>query len=859
MRFCSKAARHPYAAGGAEDGHRWPIAIAVILIAMALSGQYLHFAWNRYQKNADLEAVILTQSVEAMLHPEHIAMLSGGAEDLKKPEYINAKYSLMRLVETTNPIRFAYLMGLRSGNLVFLVDSESTDSPDYSPPGHVYEEATKTDLEPFRSGQTVLTDPSTDRWGTWISALVPVRDPMTERIVAVFGVDYSASEWYASIWKRMIPDVVVVLSLFLLVAALLRIWLLHITLKASSEKLSMDEALFHSVFDQAPVGIAIGSNDNIVCRSQDDSPNVNRKFEKIVGRNLDELSSLRWTDITHPDDLKLDLEKFEQFKTGELHGYSMEKRYVRPDKSSVWVNMMIAPLIGGPGPDSMHLCLLEDISNRKQMEEALRESERSKAVLLSHLPGMAYRCRYDREWTMLFVSEGCQALTGYTPESLINNRDLSFNEMISPDYRELLWYEWKRVLDQKRHFRYEYEIKTKTGEREWVLELGQGIFDDAGNIEALEGIVIDITEQKKREAQITYLSERDLLTGLYNRCFYEKKKEQLDRMEFWPLSIVICDINGLKMINDAFGHAEGDRLITDVGRLIQSCCRKEDVVSRTGGDEFTVLMPRADGEQARLLVAQIEHKIETYDRTESHARYEVSLSIGYGAKESAEQSIDDAEKVAGAYLNHRKLLNQKSSHNAILSSIMATLAARSQETEEHGQRLTHLTKMIGERLALEQKSLDNLELLSMLHDIGKIGVDDRILNKPGRLTSDEWEQMKKHSEIGYRIAMSTPELEHMAEYILYHHERWDGTGYPARLKGQEIPLPARILAVADSYDAMTEDRAYRRALHWEAAIEEIERCSGTQFDPDVARLFVDLIRAQKDVNDKPFNRDGRVE
>jgi len=392
-----------------------------------------------------------------------------------------------------------------------------------------------------------------------------------------------------------------------------------------------------------------------------------------------------------------------------------------------------------------------------------------------------------------------------------------------------------------------------------VLELGQGIFDDTGNIEALEGIVIDITEQKKREAQITYLNERDLLTGLYNRRFYEKKKERLDRKEFWPLSIVICDINGLKMINDAFGHAEGDRLITDVGRLIQSCCRKEDVVNRTGGDEFTVLMPRTDGEHARQLGAQIEHAIETYDRTESRARYEVSLSIGYGAKESAEQSIDDAEKVAGAYLNHRKLLNQKSSHNAILSSIMATLTARSQETEEHGQRLTLLTRMIGERLALEQKALDNLELLSMLHDIGKIGVDDRILNKPGRLTPDEWEQMKKHSEIGFRIAMSTPELEHMAEYILYHHERWDGTGYPAGLKGQEIPLPARILAVADSYDAMTEDRVYRRALPWEAAIEEIERCSGTQFDPDVARLFAELIRAQKDVGDRPFNREGCVE
>ena len=172
---------------------------------------------------------------------------------------------------------------------------------------------------------------------------------------------------------------------------------------------------------------------------------------------------------------------------------------------------------------------------------------------------------------------------------------------------------------------------------------------------------------------------------------------------------------------------------------------------------------------------------------------------------------------------------------------MATLYARSNETEEHGRRLAQLTKMIGEQIGLGQSALDDLELLSMLHDIGKVGIDDRILKKPGQLTSDEWVQMKKHSEIGYRIAMATPELQHIAGLILRHHERWDGSGYPGGLKGLDIPLASRILSIADAFDAMTENRVYREALSKESAIIELQAYAGEQFDPELTEVFVNLM------------------
>jgi HD-GYP domain-containing protein (c-di-GMP phosphodiesterase class II) len=262
-----------------------------------------------------------------------------------------------------------------------------------------------------------------------------------------------------------------------------------------------------------------------------------------------------------------------------------------------------------------------------------------------------------------------------------------------------------------------------------------------------------------------------------------------------------------------------------------------------------LLLPKTDSQAADRLISDITSKIEGYNRANKNALYAVNLSIGHSTKEEEDQHIEDVLRSAEESLKRKKLLNQNSAHSAIVSSIMATLYAKSQETEEHGQRLGSFCRMIGEKLGLEEKSLYDLQLLSKLHDIGKIGIRDQLLNKPGKLTEAEWREMELHPEIGNRIAMATPQLEHIAGYILHHHERWDGKGYPMGLKGQEIPIIARILTIADAYDAMTEDRVYRKALPPETALEEIERNAGTQFDPDIARLFVELIRKQlKDGN-----------
>ncbi|WP_042332649.1 PocR ligand-binding domain-containing protein [Desulfosporosinus orientis] len=362
-----------------------------------------------------------------------------------------------------------------------------------------------------------------------------------------------------------------------------------------------------------------------------------------------------------------------------------------------------------------------------------------------------------------------------------------------------------------------------------------------GERRVLLSIIRDITDRKMREDENRFLSYHDPLTELYNRRFYEEEIKRLDSEQNIPISIIIGDVNGLKIINDAFGHDVGDQLLQEAAKAIQSACRKDDIVARWGGDEFLILLPKTTSEEAEKVVTQIR---ENYGSVLINA-IRMSISFGWDTKRVPGESILKVLKSAEDIMYKHKVIENEGMRGNAVKTIINTLHEKNPREEQHSKRVSQICQDIGRAIGFSEIEISRLRLVGLLHDIGKIAIAEDILNKPGKLTDSEWEDLKKHPEIGYRILNSSYEMVELADCILAHHERWDGKGYPKGIKGEAIPLISRIIALADSYDAMISERPYRVSLTEEQAMEEIRRNSGTQFDPSIAGLFIQKLSEKR--------------
>lgn len=384
-------------------------------------------------------------------------------------------------------------------------------------------------------------------------------------------------------------------------------------------------------------------------------------------------------------------------------------------------------------------------------------------------------------------------------------------------------------------------VNTGRGDPRWGI-VNSTPFMDPGSGEVLGAVAtfMDITRLKKMEEQIKYLSFHDKLTGLYNRTFFEEELRRLDTQRQLPLSVIMGDLNGLKLLNDAFGHEAGDRQLARIANILGSCCRKDDIIARWGGDEFVLLLPKTEAKTARSICERISNACkESMDMP-----IPLSIALGSATKTNPSQQIKQILKDSEDRMYQHKLLESSSARSSIIASLEKTLAERNYETEEHAQRLKDLAIQMGKSIGLSDSELDELALLTTLHDIGKIAIPDAIIIKQGPLTPEEWQTMKKHAEIGYRIAQSSPELATIATAILSHHENWDGSGYPQGLMGSQIRVISRIVAIVDAYDAMTHKRPYREPLTKEEAMAEIRHCSGSQFDPELVETFITIEKAK---------------
>ncbi|WP_105616660.1 sensor domain-containing diguanylate cyclase/phosphohydrolase [Vallitalea okinawensis] len=348
----------------------------------------------------------------------------------------------------------------------------------------------------------------------------------------------------------------------------------------------------------------------------------------------------------------------------------------------------------------------------------------------------------------------------------------------------------------------------------------------------------DVTKEYAYDIKLDYLSKHDKLTGVYNRGYFEEHFSVLDDEKFLPLGIMVIDINGLKILNDVFGHEEGDQLLRTASNVLEQCCGQEAVIGRTGGDEFIILLPNAPQKKLDEIKEQISRQCEK----QKEVSIGVSMSIGLETKKYPYQNLDKKIKIAEEKMYKEKLQKSNQIKNKILEYLKQSLNEGTHETFEHNMRIRQLAYEVGKELNLSDAEIENLGLLALFHDIGKIRIPNEILNKEEKLTPKEWELIKTHAEAGYRIALAMPTLAPLAAAILHHHEHYDGSGYPDGLKGEDIPYYSRIIAVVDAYDAMTHSRSYQKLKSPMEALDELIACAGTQFDPSIVRVFVQIMK-----------------
>ncbi len=473
---------------------------------------------------------------------------------------------------------------------------------------------------------------------------------------------------------------------------------------------------------------------------------------------------------------------------------------------------------------------------KSQMERKMRESEEKYREILSSMSEGYYETNLQGRY--VFFNESFCRITGYSREEL---EGASFRLLQAPGEKTYRFFS-KVYRSGTAMEGFTFLMKKKDGEN-MVVELSiSPIRDSGGGWKGFRGLIRDITERKRYEEKLQYLSFHDSLTSVYNRGYFEEEMERLKNSREYPISIIVVDLDGLKIVNDSLGHERGDLLLKTTAEILNRSVRSNDIVSRIGGDEFALVLPRTENNIAVNIGKRIKNNVELF--RQQNPDMALTLSLGISTSQDPSNPIVEVFREADNNMYKDKLSRSSRSKRTIIKAFLCALAERDFLAGGHAERLCMLTQNFGKRLGFPPQQISNLELLSSVHDLGKVGIADRILFKQGKLDKNEWDEMQRHPKIGCQIAGLCPDLKHIADLILYHHENWDGSGYPAGLKHEEIPIECRVLSLAEAYEAMTSPRPYRKCVKPQEALQEIRRCSGTQFDPELAREFIAMILEQ---------------
>jgi len=595
-------------------------------------------------------------------------------------------------------------------------------------------------------------------------------------------------------------------------------------MRAQAEKaLQESEAKFRAYMENTPVGIFVTDMEGHYIE-------VNQAACQMSGYTEAELLNLSIPDFIAPEFLEKGMKLFEKLQS---EGYVEDDIKARKKNGKTyWINLASVII-----DSSRVIGFCQDITERKQAEDKLK------------FQNIILKAQQEVSLDGIFIVNE-------------NNKIISFNQrfadmweipddiMASQSGEKALNFVLPKLVDPEEfihRINYLYENKQEKSHEEIAFKDGRTLerysapmFGRDGHYYGRVWHYRDITERKQAEEQIRYLSFNDQLTGIYNRRFLENEMKRLDTERQLSIGIIMADLNGLKLVNDTFGHEVGDKLLKQTAEILRNSCRSEDIIARWGGDEFVIFLPQTTEENVKAIGQRIDEKCkETYVKD-----IPLSLALGFAIKKSRKKDLAEILKEAEEKMYKHKLAESQRVKSTVLKIMLKNLEAKSFETETHYSVMQNAGHRIGEKIGLSQSSLNKLKVLISLHDIGEITISEEILTKKGPLTAKEWEIIKKHPETGYRIARATEEFAQVAEDILSHHERWDGSGYPQGLKGKEIPLLARITAIVDAYEVMTSGRPYKKAMLREGIIAELKRWAGSQFDPELVDVFLTILKEE---------------
>ncbi len=553
--------------------------------------------------------------------------------------------------------------------------------------------------------------------------------------------------------------------------------------------------------------------------------------EAITGSSLDQVKdNYYWDHFCLPEEKELYRAFFASIDIARCP-LELESQIIREDGSLVTILWKHNVMQGQDNKIEHHVLTGTDITAYDKSNKALQDiGEKYRTII--HVSPVSV-ISLDTDFRVKSWSSAAERLLGWTEKDVLDINAFTFLDDSAGTLRK----HCAKASEGQISYDIEF-ICTRKDTSEVVLNLYMAPMRDySGIVSGVVIIALDVTKRKQAEEKIIYMSFHDQLTGLYNRHFLEEELHRLGTGRQFPLSIIIADLNGLKLVNDTYGHLVGDEMLKTAASILNKSCRKEDLIARWGGDEFIIVLPETTLKDAKA----VQDRIAAQCLNAYAGDIPISIALGSASKDNKDTKLSDTLKEAEGNMYKQKLVESRSTRSAVLSTLLKTLAEKSYETEMHTRRMHEVGQKIGSKMGLNDVELNRLNLLITLHDIGKINISEEILTKKGPLTAEEWEVIKKHPEVGYRIARATEEFAHVAEDIAAHHERWDGAGYPQGLKGDEIPLLARITAIADAYEVMSNGRPYKKAMGISEITAEFKKCSGTQFDPALVEIFLSIL------------------